>query len=86
MLSLLGRREESRRFLERAVALRPEDPNTHYNAACTAALSGDHESALDLLERAVSLGWSNRQWLLNDNDFASMREHPRFQQLLTRLA
>ena len=86
VLALLGRQEESRRFLERAVALRPEESNTHYNAACTAALSGDHESALDLLDRAVSLGWSNRQWLLNDNDFASMREHPRFKQILTRLA
>jgi adenylate cyclase len=86
VLALLGRREESRRFLERAVALRPEDPNTHYNAACTAALSGDYESALDLLERAVSLGWSNRQWLLNDNDFAPMREQPRFKQIVARLA
>ncbi len=73
-------------ILERAVALRPEDPKHPLQRRLHGALSGDYESALDLLERAVSLGWSNAQWLLNDDDFAPMREHPRFQQLLARLA
>ena len=55
---MLGRQDESCCFSERAVALRPDDPQTHYNAACTAALSGEHEAGLDPLERAIALGWS----------------------------
>lgn len=86
VLAMLGRKDESRRFSERAVALRPEDPQTHYNAACTAALSGEHEAALDLLERAIALGWSNTQWLLNDDDLVPLHDHPRFKQIVARLA
>ena len=85
MLALLGQKDASRSLLERAIALRPDDPQTHYNAACTAMLSGDHDVALDLLERAVTLGWSNARWLMNDNDLAPLHDHPRFKQLLARL-
>jgi adenylate cyclase len=86
VLSLLGRKQESRRFSERAVALRPDDPQTHYNAACTSMLSGDHEAALDLLERAVTLGWSNARWIMNDNDLVPLHDHPRFRQIVARLS
>jgi adenylate cyclase len=86
VLAMLGRKDESRRFSERAVALRPDDPQTHYNAACTAMLSGDHEAALDLLERAIDLGWSNARWLMNDNDLVPLHHHPRFKQIVARLA
>jgi len=86
VLAMLGRKDESRRFIERAVALRPDDPQTHYNAACTAMLSGDQETALDLLERAVALGWSNTRWLMNDNDLVPLHDHPRFKQIVADLA
>jgi adenylate cyclase len=86
VLALLGRKQESRRFCERAVALRPDDPQTHYNAACTAMLSGDHEAALDLLECAIALGWSNARWIMNDNDLVPLHDHPRFKQIVARLA
>ncbi len=86
VLALLGRKEESRRFCERALALRPDDPQTHYNAACNAMLSGDHEAALDLLERAIALGFSNARWIMNDNDLVPLHDHPRFKQIVARLA
>jgi hypothetical protein len=57
-----------------------------YNAACTAALSGEPEAALDLLERAIALGWSNAQWLMNDDDLVPLHDHPRFKQILAALA
>jgi tetratricopeptide (TPR) repeat protein len=78
VLLTLGRLEESRQFSERAIALRPDDGATHYNAACCAALAKDYERSLDLLERAVELGYGNVEWLLNDNDLVPMHGEPRF--------
>jgi adenylate cyclase len=82
---LLGRVEESRQFSERAIALRPDDGATHYNAACCAALAKNYERSLDLLERAVELGYGNVDWLLNDNDLVPLHGEPRFRALVERL-
>jgi adenylate cyclase len=85
VLMLLGRRDEANRLLDRAIALRPDDYRTLYTAACTAALGGEYDRALDFLDRAVGNGRGDRAWLLNDNDLAPLREHPRFQQIVDRL-
>jgi adenylate cyclase len=85
VLQALGRLEESRQFSERAIALRPDDGATHYNAACCAALARDYPRAMDLLERAVELGYGNIEWLLNDNDLVPMHCEPRFRKLVERL-
>jgi adenylate cyclase len=45
----------------------------------------EHDRAIDLLERAVKLGWGDRAWMANDSDLASLRNKPRFQALLTSL-
>ena len=86
VLMLLGRREEANRLLERAIALRPEDYRTLYTAACTAALGKDYERALDFLDRAVGTGRGHREWIMNDNDLAPLHDHPRFKEILSRLA
>jgi adenylate cyclase len=85
VLMLLGRRDEANRLLDRAIALRPDDYRTLYTAACTAALGGEYDRALDFLDRAVGTGRGDRIWLLNDNDLAPLREHPRFKQIVARL-
>lgn len=85
VLMLLGRRDEANRLLDRAIALRPDDYRTLYTAACTASLGGEYERALDFLDRAVATGRGHRDWILNDNDLAPVRDHPRFKQILARL-
>jgi TolB-like protein/Flp pilus assembly protein TadD len=85
VLMLLGRRDEANRLLERAIALRPDDYRTLYTAACTASLGGEYERALDFLDLAVATGRGHREWILNDNDLAPLRDHPRFKQILARL-
>jgi len=85
VLMLLGRRDEANRLLDRAIALRPDDYGTLYTAACTAALGGEYDRALDFLDRAVGNGRGDRAWILDDNDLAPLREHPRFQQIVDRL-
>jgi TolB-like protein/Flp pilus assembly protein TadD len=85
VLMLLGRRDEANQLLDRALALRPDDYRTLYTAACTASLGGEYERALDFLDRAVATGRGHREWILNDNDLAPLRDHPRFRQILARL-
>jgi hypothetical protein len=56
-----------------------------YNVACTYALLGESEHSLELLEKAVSLGWGDRAWLETDSDLDSLRSEPRFKALLERI-
>jgi tetratricopeptide (TPR) repeat protein len=85
VLMLLSRPDESRRFSDRAIALRPDDGATLYNAACRAALSGDIESAFRLLERSIDLGYGHVDWMSNDNDLVPLHSDPRFGRLQQRL-
>jgi adenylate cyclase len=40
---------------------------------------------LELLEKAVDLGWGDRAWLETDSDLVSLRDIPRFKFLLKRI-
>ena len=73
-------REHAEKAIERAVAI-DQDALTIYNAACTYALLGDRDKALDNLELAVSSGWRHRQWLEHDSDFDFIRDEPRFRKI-----
>jgi adenylate cyclase len=81
-----GRAEEGRLLTEKALAMAPDDFSALYNAACFHSLSGDTERALDLLECALAKGGGFPDWLRHDTDLDPLRETPRFQQLLARLA
>jgi tetratricopeptide (TPR) repeat protein len=67
------------------VALRPEDPTAHYNLACSLALLGETEEALDALDRSVALGYADLEHLLADGDLASLRETARFRAIAQAL-
>jgi TolB-like protein/Flp pilus assembly protein TadD len=80
----LGRREEAMKWMEASVRNSPKDPVVNYNSACFYALNGEPEKALDCLENCVlKVGMLNREWLEHDSDWDSLRDHPRFQQLLS---
>ncbi len=67
------------------VALRPEDPTTHYNLACSLALLGAADEALDALDRSVALGYGDLEHLLADGDLESLRATPRFRAIAQAL-
>ena len=80
-----GREEEARALI---AAIRP-GPGTWYNLACTHALLGDVERALDLLEIELRLGHATddsrdkqRAWAAEDPDLAALRDSPRFRRLV----
>ncbi len=84
-LSQLGDRPGSIEWADRALAMDPEDAGVLYNVACVYALLGEAEKAMITLEKSVDCGMGQREWVENDPDLASLRDHPRFQALLKRL-
>jgi adenylate cyclase len=85
-LARLGERDHARQWSEQAVALAPNDPVILYNAACNLAQLGEHERALDGLERSIEAGVAVGDWIKHDPDFENLRDHPRFQAIVKRIA
>jgi serine/threonine protein kinase/Flp pilus assembly protein TadD len=75
--------DETVRHLQTAVALRPGDPNTLYNAACTYGVMGKKEEALDMVKKANAAGFTNLNWIANDPDLACLHDLPEFQSLVS---
>ena len=68
---------------QRLVRLRKTDPVVHYNLGCSYALVGEKEKALRALQKALALGFENRELLAKDPDLKSLRTDPRFKKLIT---
>jgi non-specific serine/threonine protein kinase len=66
-----------------AVAMRPNDANVLYNAACTYGILGMKVDALDTFRRSVSAGYSNLDWCLKDPDLRILYDEPEFQNLIS---
>jgi adenylate cyclase len=82
----LGDPDAGRESMDTALRLRPDDYGTLYNGACFFSLVGDHERALDLLERAIQAGVGYPDWIEHDPDLAPLRTLPRYRELLARFA
>lgn len=70
---------------EKAAAFAPQRPRALYNLACAYALQGENEKSLDALGRAVDAGFGSREWLLEDEDFARLKDDPRFRAIVARI-
>ncbi len=81
-LASLGEVDESIRHLQTAVALRPNDGNTLYNAACTYGVLGKKAEALATLKKAFAAGYGNLNWAARDADLDCLHEDPEFQKLV----
>ena len=71
-----GRIQEGLRVDERLASLCPEDPEVHYNLACSLSLTHQFDQAFDALDRAFKLGYEDLDWLNKDPDLANLRKHP----------
>ncbi|MGB7436809.1 MAG: protein kinase [Candidatus Acidiferrum sp.] len=74
--------DEAIRHLQTAVALRPGDPNTLYNAACTYGILGRKTEAYETFKKAVEVGYSNLNWAAKDSDLDCLHDNPEFQKLV----
>ena len=81
-LAYFGELDESIRHLQTAVALRPNDGNVLYNAACTYGVLGKKAESLETLKRAFGAGYGNTNWASKDSDLECLHDDPEFRTLV----
>ena len=77
-----GKNREAVAETEKAVATRPKDSLTLYNAACTYGILNLKQEALATFKRAIEAGYRNPQWAARDKDLACLHNDPEFQRLI----
>jgi predicted Zn-dependent protease len=80
-----GRIADGLRMDRKLVKLQPQNATAHYNLACSLALSKRKTDALRELQRAVKLGYRDFDWMQQDPDLETLKQHPDFQALLQTL-
>ena len=79
----IGEFDRAREWIARALALEPDNPITHYNAACSYAMLGDIDKAFELLESGIAMGGPEwHRWIEHDSMLDPLRQDPRYQTLL----
>ncbi len=79
-----GNIEGMEEICRKAVELMPDDATWTYNLACALAYRADKSAALDTLERAIELGFSNAAAIEQDGDLKQLHKEPRFAALLVK--
>jgi adenylate cyclase len=80
-----GEAERAMQWSRRSLELYPDDMSALLNAACLRARAGLKEEALAILQDVFSRGWGKRDWVEHDPDYDSLRDDPRFVELLAKL-
>jgi hypothetical protein len=75
---LAGRYDEARRLLREGLEEKPGSPAILYDLACVEALAGKSDKAFELLHEAIAKNERFREYAQTDEDFASIRDDPRF--------
>ena len=76
-----GRFDEARALLHEGLEAKPGSPAILYDLACVEALAGESDRALELLNESVAAEERFREYAQTDDDFASIRDDPRFPSL-----
>ena len=80
-----GRIDQGLRIDRKLVRLSPKNPIVHYNLACSLALKNRKADALKSLQTAITLGYSDFVWMLNDPDLVSMHSYSGFKKMCADL-
>jgi tetratricopeptide (TPR) repeat protein len=81
----VGRIADGLKMDRKLVRLDPDNATAHYNLACSLALCKKRPAALQSLRKAVSLGYDDVDWMLQDPDLETLKNDPEFQALLGQL-
>lgn len=85
LLFFAGQLDECKRETEAIVALPGLDGFTCYNCGCTFIFLNELPRALELLEKAVDLGFAGKKLFLHDPDLAPLRTLPGWDRILTKV-
>jgi adenylate cyclase len=81
--AILGEKEKTREWIDRALLVDPDNLNMRYNFACVLAIMGDREVCLKMLQSILAVvGEYQVRVADTDTDFDSIRDDPRFQKIL----
>ena len=80
-----GRIADGLEMDRKLVRMQPDNATAHYNLACSLALAGSKDDALEILARAVVLGYDDAAWMAKDTDLACLKGEPAFLALLAKL-
>jgi len=84
LLARKGLYERSLELDQRLVSLLPHDGVARYNLACSLAMVGSKQKAIEDLARAIELGYDDFHHIEIDPDLDGLRGEPAFEALLRR--
>ncbi len=79
-----GNIEQMEEVCRQAVEVMPEDATWTYNLACALAYRADKSDSLQMLERAIDLGFRNADAIEADNDLKQLKGEAKFADLIAR--
>ena len=81
-LAKVGDLAKAYRYFEQSQELLPDEGTTYRNWAFYYALGSEPDRAIEELERAISLGYDDWEWIRTEEGLDLLRDNPRFQSLL----
>ena len=80
-----GRIADGLKMDRKLVKLEPSNATAHYNLACSLALLKRKADALRILERAITLGYTDYEWMAKDPDLETLKKSAEFRALIAKL-
>ena len=68
----------------RLAKLRPKDAVVHYNLACDYSILKDTDRCLEILEKAIKLGYRAFKYMEKDPDMEHARQDARYRELVAK--
>ncbi len=81
----VGEQKKAVELTEQALGQGQDEPMVLYNVACLYTTQGNKPRALDLLEKAVELGFGDSAWIETDSDLEPLHDEPRYRALLASI-
>jgi tetratricopeptide (TPR) repeat protein len=80
-----GRFDDGLKIDEQLAHLRPQDATVLYNLACSYSLTERVAEAFNALHRALAAGYIDFKWMAQDPDLESLRKHPLYDEVRTKI-
>jgi len=83
--ALLGEKEKTREWIDRALLVDPDNLNMRYNFACVLSIMRETDAALKMLQSALSMSGRGAYQIRvaeADPDFDNIRDDPRFGEVI----